>query len=155
MGGVSNEEGAWHLKGGRTKWREMWAKCEGEDYHLSPHANKCQITWLEEGGRTTSHQSGLPPQGCTTSPRGAHLLNRHVPKLKTISLINCQSTWVCLLWPLAWLCAFIVSSILSPHVSLFLPLLIFIELKWLFWVFESKINFKWLKSLILLKQVGT
>ena len=126
------------------------AKC-GLRAATSPTLNTCQIKVKGRGGCATSWECGLPPQWCATSPRGAHLLIHmcqdllksklnHLP----IKLILSHLT-ISLTLPLFYLQYF-------PHISfLFLPWLIFIELKWPFWVFESKINFEWWKSLILLK----
>jgi hypothetical protein len=57
-------------------------------------SNKCQIKGLEEGRHAISHQCGLPPQGCATSPRGAHLPMPMCSNLIAISSINPQSNWI-------------------------------------------------------------
>jgi hypothetical protein len=46
----------------------------GEWAATSPHTITCVKPKHIEGGRATSFICGLPPQGCATSPRGAHLL---------------------------------------------------------------------------------
>ena len=107
----------------------------GEWAATSPHSQTSVKPIFEKGGRATSQECGLPPQACTTSPRGAHLSINMCSKLITNSSINCQSTWVCPLWPSPWLLCLYLSSIMSPHVPLFLPLLIFNDFIWLFWVF--------------------
>jgi hypothetical protein len=42
---------------------------------------------LEKGGCATSQGSGLPPQGCATSPRGAHL-SKHMCSKALKPIIN-------------------------------------------------------------------
>jgi hypothetical protein len=101
-------------------------------------------------GRATSQSCGLPPQGCTTSPRGAHFTKSTCSTLQSTSSINPQSNRICSLWPSPWLLGFYFAFNMSPHVPLFLPLLIFIDFIWLFWVLWAKMTFKWLKSLFLL-----
>jgi hypothetical protein len=77
------EEGAPH---GRARA----AKC-GMRAATSPTSNKCQIKGLELQGRATSQGCGLPPQGCATSPRGAHFPNNTCSNQIAISSINPQS----------------------------------------------------------------
>ena len=105
---------------------------------------------LKVQGCATSHNGGLPTQGCATSPRGAHFSICTCLKLDSTSPINSQSNQVCSLWPSPWLLGFYFAFNMSPHVPLFLPLLIFIDFIWLFWVLWAKMTFKWLKSLFLL-----
>ena len=103
----------------------------------------------EEGATSLNH--GLPPQEGATSPRGAHLSNSRCSYLMRYA-IN-QHPIKCILSPLtfSWLLPLMFLQTCPPLSFLFLTWLIFIELKWFFWVFESKINFEWWKSLILLK----
>ena len=126
------------------------AKCGRVGCHLStlqPCVKQSQI----QGEGTISFNCGLPPQEGATSPRGSHLFYPMCSYLPRYS-IN-QVPIKIILSPLTpfWLWPFNFLQPCPPLSFLFLTWLIFIELKWLFWVFESKINFEWWKSLILLK----
>ena len=66
LGGVPNEEGTCHDRGGRTKWRERWPKCWRVGCHLSTHSNKCQNKFLRKEGAPPlkgvgCHLKGAPP----------------------------------------------------------------------------------------------
>jgi hypothetical protein len=45
----------------------------GEWAATSPHSLQVLNQKSKQGGCATSWECGLPPQGCATSPRGAHL----------------------------------------------------------------------------------
>jgi hypothetical protein len=52
---------------------EMGLPSVGEWAATSPHLLQVSKQKSKEGGCATSWECGLPPQGCATSPRGAHL----------------------------------------------------------------------------------
>jgi hypothetical protein len=69
----------------------------GEWAATSPHTtNKCQRV-NKRGGCATSWECGLPPQGCATSPRGAHLSFPMCQYLKDINSNQMPINWICLL----------------------------------------------------------
>jgi len=123
----------------------------GEWAATSPLFKHMSKQLMGKGEGATSINKGLPPQEGTTSPRGAHLSNSICSYLCRYSINQVPNRII--LSPLTtfWLLPLSFLQTCPPLSFLFLTWLIFIELKCLFWVFESKINFEWWKSLILLK----
>ena len=148
----------WYQGEGRMAWSRRAHQVEGMELPsvgewaaASPQSLQVLNQKSKQGEGATSLTCGLPPQEGATSPRGAHLSSHMCSYLSRYS-IN-QVPIKIILSPLTpfWLFPFNFLQPCPPLSFLFLTWLIFIELKCLFWVFESKINFEWWKSLILLK----
>jgi hypothetical protein len=97
------------------RWSQVWERAA-----TSPTSIQVSNQSEEEGGRATSQECGLPPQGCATSPKGGALPNRHMLQIKyhVINQISIKLSLSPLTFSLT-LCLYCVFNLVPTYLFIF------------------------------------